>query len=138
ALRVDENDVFLLTAPDFLEPGSTHQIEFEHEGALVTSPGNGVYSVDARSNWYPRSGSAFAEYDLVFRYPKRLTLVTPGDIVADRVEGDVRITERRTAVPIRVAGFNLGDYEKISVTAGGLTVDVFGNRRLDPALRPAS
>jgi hypothetical protein len=136
ALRADENDVFLLTAPDFLTPGSVHQVEFEHEGALITSPGNGVYSVGARSNWYPRSGSAFAEYDLVFRYPKRLTLVTPGDIVADRLEGDWRVTERRTGVPIRVAGFNLGDYEKISATVAGLTVDVFGNRRLDPALQP--
>ncbi len=136
ALRADENDVFLVTAPDFLAPGSVHQVEFEHEGALITSPGNGVYSVDARSNWYPRSGLAFADYDLVFRYPKRLTLVTPGDIVADRIEGDWRVTERRTPTPIRLAGFNLGDYEKISATAAGLSVDVYGNRRLDPALQP--
>ena len=136
ALRADENDVFLLTAPDFLAPGSVHQVEFEHGGAVITSPGNGVYSVDARSNWYPRSGAAFADYDLLFRYPKRLTLVTPGDIVMDIIDGDNRVTERRTPVPIRVAGFNLGDYEKSSATAGGLTVDVFGNRGLDPALQP--
>jgi hypothetical protein len=136
ALRVDENDVFLLTAPDLLAPGSVHQIEFEHEGALITNSGNGVYSVGARSNWYPRAGSTFAVYDLVFHYPKRLTLVTPGDIVSDRLEGDERITERRTSVPIRVAGFNLGNYQKLSATAAGLTVDVFGNRSLDPALVP--
>ena len=106
------------------------------KGALITSPGNGVYSVGARSNWYPRSGLTFADYDLVFRYPRRLTLVTPGDIVSDTIDGDLRITERRTPAPIRVAGFNLGDYQKISATAGGLTVDVFGNRNLDPALQP--
>jgi hypothetical protein len=136
ALRADENDVFLLTTPDFLTPGSVHQVEFEHQGALITSSGNGVYSVGARSNWYPRTGSVFADYDLKFRYPRRLTLVTPGDIVADTIDGDWRITQRRTPVPIRVAGFNLGDYEKSSATAAGLTVDVFGNRRLDPALQP--
>src|SRR4029077_13400493 len=136
ALRADENDVFLLAAPDFLAAGSVHQVEFEHEGALITSPGNGVYSVGARSNWYPRSGAAFADYDLVFRYPKRLPLVTPGDIVSDRTEGEVRVTERRTPAPIRVAGFNLGNYEKISATTAGLTVDVFGNRGLDTALQP--
>jgi hypothetical protein len=113
-----------------------HQVEFEHEGALITNYGNGVYSVGGRSNWYPRSGSTFATYELVFRYPKRLTLVTPGDIVADRLDGDWRVTERRTPVPIRVAGFNLGDYEKRSATVAGLTVDVFGNRGLDPALQP--
>jgi hypothetical protein len=136
ALRTDENDVFLLGTPDSLAPGSVHQVEFEHEGALITSAGNGVYSVGARSSWYPRGGSAFADYDLVFRYPRRLTLVTPGDIVSDTTDGDWRITERRTPVPIRVAGFNLGNYEKVSVTAAGLTVDVFGNRSLDPALQP--
>ena len=53
------------------------------------------------------------------------------------MEGDWRVTERRTAVPIRVAGFNLGEYEKSSVTVAGLTVDVFANRNLDPALEPA-
>jgi hypothetical protein len=136
ALRADENDVFLVATPDFLAPGSTHRIEIEHEGALITSPGNGVYSVGGRSSWYPRSGSAFADYDLVFRYPRRLTLVTPGDIVGDTIDGDWRNTERRTSVPIRVAGFNLGNYEKSSLSAGGLTVDVYGNRNLDPALRP--
>jgi len=137
ALRADENDSFLVAAPDLLAPGSVHQVEFQHEGALITSSGNGVYSVGARSSWYPRSGSAFADYDLVFRYPRRLTLVTPGDIVSDTTDGDWRITERRTPAPIRVAGFNLGNYEKSSVTAAGLTVDVYGNRSLDPALQPA-
>jgi hypothetical protein len=136
ALRADENDVFLLTAPEALAAGSVHQVEFQHEGALITSPGNGVYSVGARSNWYPRSGSAFADYDLLFRYPRRLTLVTSGDIVMDTIDGDWRNTERRTPAPIRVAGFNLGNYQKSSITAGGLTVDVFGNRSLDPALQP--
>lgn len=136
ALRADENDVFLLTTPDFLAAGSVHQVEFEHEGVLITSPGNGVYSVDARANWYPRRGSAFSDYDLKFRYPRRLTLVTPGDIVEDLIDGEWRVTERRTSVPIRVAGFNLGDYEKSSSTVAGLTVDVYGNRRLDPALQP--
>ncbi|HEY2843819.1 MAG TPA: M1 family aminopeptidase, partial [Bryobacteraceae bacterium] len=136
ALRADENEVFLVTSPDFLEPGSVHQLEFQHEGDLITSPGNGVYSVGARSNWYPRSGFAFADYELEFRYPKRLTLVTAGDIVADRADGDWRVTERRTPAPIRIAGFNLGDYQKSSIAAGGLTVDVFGNRGLDPALQP--
>ncbi|HSP66602.1 MAG TPA: M1 family aminopeptidase [Bryobacteraceae bacterium] len=136
ALRADENEVFLVTSPELLAPASTHQMEFEHEGDLITSPGNGVYSVGARSNWYPRSGAAFADYELLFRYPQRLTLVTPGDIVADRTEGDWRITERRTPTAIRVAGFNLGAYEKSSITAAGLTVDVFGNRGLDPALQP--
>jgi hypothetical protein len=94
-----------------------------------------VYFVGARSNWYPRSGVEFAVYDLTFRYPKRLTLVTPGDIVEDRVDGDSRVT-RRVTVPIRLAGFNLGDYEKIDGGLPGFRVQVYGNRRLENALQP--
>src|SRR5262249_31613827 len=92
----------------------------------------------ARSNWYPQSGSNFALYDTTFRYPKRLTLVTPGDTVEDRTEGELRITRHRTPSPIRIAAFNLGEYEKNTVSASGLTVEVYGNRNLDPALRPAT
>ena len=93
ALRADENEVFLVTSPELLA-AEHHQTEFEHDGDIITSPGNGGICGPTRSNWYPHSGSAFANYELAFNYPKRLTLVTTGDIVSDRVEGDARITER--------------------------------------------
>lgn len=136
ALRADENDLFLVIAPAALSPGSVHELEVEHEGDVIVDRGNGVYSVGARSNWYPRIALEFAEYDLEFRYPKELTLVTAGEILDDRSEGDIRITRRRTPGPIRVAGFNLGNYARISHVADGMTVDVYGNRGLDPALAP--
>ncbi len=136
ALRADENDLFLVVAPEILAPGSTHVLEMDHEGAVIVDRGANVYSVGARSNWYPRLNLEFSVYDLEFRYPKDLTLVTAGDIVEDRMEGDVRITRRRTPGPIRVAGFNLGNYARMSRTTDGMTVDVFGNRGLDPALAP--
>jgi hypothetical protein len=135
ALRPGENDVFLIAAPDALPAGSTHEIEFQHEGRVITSPGRGVYYVGARANWYPSPGDAFAEFDLTFSYPRHLTLVTAGDVVEDRTEGEWRTTRRRTP-RIRMAGFNLGDYEKLSVESARFTVDVFGNRNLEPALRP--
>ena len=136
ALRRSDNDVFLVVAPEALAAESEHEFEFEHEGSVIATAGQGVYYVAARHNWYPRSGAGFATYDLTFRYPKRLTLVTAGDVVEDRVEGDLRITERRTPVPIRIAGFNLGEYEKVSGSAPGFTVEVYGNRHLETALQP--
>ncbi len=136
ALRADENDLFLVVAPATLEPGSTHELVLEHSGDVIVDQGSGVYSVGARSNWYPRLALEFAQYDLAFRYPKGLTLVTAGEIVEDRIEGDVHIIRRRTPTPVRVAGFNLGNYARISHEAGGITVDVYGNRGLDPALAP--
>ena len=69
------------------------------------------------------------------QYPRKLTLVTPGDPVDDRTEGETRTTRRRTSVPIRFAGFNLGDYERAVASIPGFNVEVYGNRRLEPALQ---
>jgi hypothetical protein len=136
ALRGNDNDVFLVVAPDVLAANSEHEFEFEHDGAVISSAGNGVYYVGARATWYPRAGEDFAIYDLMFRYPNRLTLVTAGDIVEDNSDGDWRTTRWRTPAPIRLAGFNLGDYEKVSGDAPGYTVEVYGNRHLEAALTP--
>jgi hypothetical protein len=135
ALRPDQNDVFMVVAPELLAPGSVHEIEFEHQGAVIEDRGAGVYALAARANWYPRARMEFAEYELEFRFPKELTLVTPGEVVDDRIENEWRITRRLTP-PIRVAGFNLGNYALASKVTDGLTVHVYGNRGLDPALAP--
>jgi hypothetical protein len=136
AIRAGDNAEFLVVAPQVLAPSSTHQIEFEENGMVITPAGNGVYFVGARANWYPQSGPSMAVYDLTFRYPKNLTLVSPGEVTENRVEGDWRITHRVTSAPIRLAGFNLGDYEKIDASAPGFHVEVYGNRTLETALQP--
>ncbi len=136
ALNGYENDTFLMVPAEPLDARSEHEFEFEHDGAVIASAGTGVFYVGARSTWYPRSGDAFATYDLTFRYPKRLTLVTAGDVEEDRIDGDWRITRRRTPVPIRQAGFNLGEYEKVMGTAPGYTIEVYGNRHFASALQP--
>ena len=129
ALHGSEDDALLVVTPDALSPASEHKFSFEHEGDVITSAGNGVYFVGARSTWYPRSAPEFSTYDLTFHYPKKLTLVTAGDLVDDRTDGDTRITRRSTAAPIRFAGFNLGNYERITGSAPGFNVEVYGNRR---------
>ena len=137
--RIADNDLeepFLVLAPEPLVAGSEHEFEFEHEGKVIVSQGDGVYFVNARGSWYPHVGWGFATYDLTFRYPRRLTLVASGDPVDDRTEGDVRITHRRTVVPAGAAGFNLGDYEKVAGMAAGISFEVYGNRHLMEALTP--
>jgi hypothetical protein len=137
SLRVNllrgENELFLVVLAKPLEPGD-HIIEFHHEGNVVTSAGNGVYYVASRSSWYPSREAAFARYDLSFRYPKTLQLVSTGEIVDDTTEGDVRITRRTTPNPVRFAGFNVGDYEKVEVSRAGFQVAVYANRRAEAAL----
>ncbi|HUS05391.1 MAG TPA: M1 family aminopeptidase [Bryobacteraceae bacterium] len=134
-LRSTENDLFLVIPSKTLSSG-VHELEFRHEGDVISPAGNGVYFVAARANWYPNHGSDFANYSLTFRYPKRLDLVATGDVVSDRTEGEVRITRRVTSSPVRFAGFNLGQYEKASQTRPGYTIQVVGNKKLEAALVP--
>jgi hypothetical protein len=136
ALRNSDDNPLLVVTPEALSAASVHEFAFEHEGDVIASAGNGVYFVGSRSTWYPRSAPEFSTYDLTFRYPKKLTLVTAGDLIDDRMDGETRVTRRSTAVPIRFAGFNLGIYERITGSAPGFNVEIYGNRGLEVALQP--
>ncbi len=135
ALRATDDDSFLVVAAEDLKPGSEHEIEVEHEGAVITSAGNRVYYVASRGSWYPRRGVEYSAYDVTFRFPRGLSLVVPGIVMEDRVEGDVRVMRRKVDTPIRFAGFNLGEYNQATATRGGLTVDVYSNRQVELALQ---
>ena len=62
--------------------------------------------------------------------------MSAGDTVDDRIEGDMRVVRRRTSAPVRIAAFNLGEYEHAKVERGGYVVDVYANRKLEAALQP--
>jgi len=137
-IRGGSNDPFLVAPARELSPGRAYEIEFRHEGAVISDAGNGVYYVGARGSWYPSRNLQFTRFDLTFRYPKNLGLVATGQVVDDVTEGDWRVTRRRADGRVRMAGFNLGDYEQRSVTRGGYTVEVYANRRVERALEPKS
>ena len=137
AFRASENTVFLAVPAEPLDPAVPHEAEFRHHGNVIRSNASKVFFVSSRSNWYPNEGGAFATYELTFRHPKSLDLVTNGEFVSTVVEGDQRITRRKSSVPIRYAGFNLGEYRCVPRTRpDGFRLDVCGNRHLDPALQP--
>jgi len=130
------NEAFLVITPEPLQPGAPHDIEFHEDGDVIVPAGNNVYFVSSRGNWYPRTGIGFTGYDLTFRYPKNLTLVATGEVIEDQVDGNVRRTHRRVTSPVRLAGFNLGDYERTRIARDGYVVEVYGNRKLEPVLQP--
>ncbi len=135
-IRGSDNDLFLVIPARDLPVGRAARIEFLHEGKVVARAGNGVYYVGSRGTWYPQRGLQFVKYDLTFRYPKDLNLVATGEVAEDRTEGEWRITRRRTNLPIRMAGFNLGSYEQVSLERGGYRVEVCANRKVESALQP--
>jgi len=133
-LRNVGNEMFVVVPPAPLQPGREYELEFRHEGKVIFDAGNHVYYVGARANWFPNVGLQFAKYDLTFRYPKDLDLVTAGELVEEHEEGDLRVTRRRTSAPIRIAGFNLGQYERVRLKRNGYTLEVCANRAIEPAL----
>ena len=130
------NNLFVVVPPEPLAAGREYEFVFRHSGKVIHPAGERVYFVSARGNWYPTHEVEFSQYDLTFRVPRDLDLVTVGDVVEDRIEGEWRITRRRTPAPVRIAAFNLGNYEHARVERGGFRVDVCANRTLERALMP--
>lgn len=137
-IRGSENEEFLLVLPADLDQAKPHEIEIHHEGAVIGKAGQHVFYVTARGIWYPRLGSGFAHFDMTFRYPRNLVLVTTGDPVSDRTEGDSRVSEFRSLSPLRFAGFNLGEYDCMSRDRDGYKINVCANREIEAALKQSA
>ena len=129
------NNVFLVIPAEPLAPGREYEFEFHHQGKVILDAGDGVYYVAARGVWYPMHGLQFSAFDLTFHYPRNFDLVAPGDVVEERMEGDSRVTRRRTNATIRMAAFNLGNFAHAHAERGAYTVDVCANRKLEGALQ---
>jgi aminopeptidase N len=122
-------------AVQFREPlprGAAVKLTLTYEGRDVLQGSQGRYAVGARDSWYPNVGimDDFATYAMTFRFPARNDLIAVGEQVSERSEGGQKIAVWRSQLPIRVAGFNYGDFQKISRTddQSGVTVDVYTNR----------
>lgn len=131
-----DNGQFLLIPATELDSTRPHELEIHHEGQVILKAGGGVYYVASRGNWYPRHGPEFSTYDLTFHYPKNLTLVATGALADDKIDGNVRTTRRVSGTRVRFAGFNLGDFQTVSIDENGEKIDVYANRHLESALQP--
>ena len=89
--RSEQNDTFLVIPAQPLEAGRPYEIDFEEEGDVIREAGNGVYFMAARTNWYPQRGLQFARHEATFRYPAALTLVSAGDLLESKIEGEERV-----------------------------------------------
>ena len=120
-------------AVQFREPlaRGTVRLTLTYDGGEVVQGREGQYTVGARESWYPNLGTFtdLATYAMTFRYSGRNELVAVGEQMSDRTEGGQRIALWQTKTPIRVAGFNYGDFQKTSRTdaESGMSVDVYTN-----------
>lgn len=98
--------------------GKEQSIHVEYAGdQVLQEAGPGSYYVGARTSWYPNL-NGFGEralYDLTFKVPKRYKVISVGTLQQESVEGDLAVTHWVTPIPVAVAGFNYGEYEKLDL-----------------------
>ncbi|HLK04409.1 MAG TPA: M1 family aminopeptidase [Candidatus Acidoferrum sp.] len=131
------NDVAFVVLPSAPKPGEEFRLVFRYSGRVIRDSGNGVFFVSARDSWYPHLGDAsdFSQYEMTFRWPRRLKLVATGTTLDEKEDGDSRVGHWKTESPAAVAGFNLGEYAVASVTSQRYSIDVYANRQLEMALQ---
>lgn len=131
------NELLIVIPPHPLDPGSEHEVEIVHEGKVVQNAGNGIYTVRARGTWYPGRGAQFAAYDVTYRYPDNLDLVSAGKVTEDHTANGIRTTHRVPEGKLRLLGFNLGRYTQRESQKNGITLKVSANRNFEASLRPS-
>jgi hypothetical protein len=126
---------FLVVADSPLVPNQMHELEVRYEGSIVRRTGNGGYFVDERNTWYPFIDPMLTTFDLRFRFPENLSLVSTGEPVDEHRADGMRTIHRRTPIKESMAGFNLGEYNVASNDRVGYHVEIFSdkNREASPA-----
>lgn len=134
--RTRGDDTLCIFLPRAPQSGDTFWLRFHYRGNVIENYGNSVLYIGNRESWYPHFGdtSAFARYDLTFRWPKQLRLVATGDKSGESEEGDFRVAHWKSGLPVPQAGFNLGEYAVASLTSNTHTVDVYANKQLEQAI----
>lgn len=124
------------------QEGRNSTLSFHYAGKrVVVQAGPGNYFAES-FGWYPSrmpSGgdefAARADYDLHFRSPKKYELVATGNKVSDTTDGNDRMSEFKSAIPLAVAGFAFGDYKLSTEKVGNVEVQVFANKNGDNNLQ---
>jgi len=115
-----------------LEETAILSLTYAGRGVLIDAGGDNYY-VGARTSWYPNLGAftAPALFDLTYRVPNKNEVVSVGRLLSKTQEGKQRVFRFHTDLPVRVAGFNYGDFDTLERkdTETGITLRVHTNRK---------
>ncbi|HEX4603640.1 MAG TPA: M1 family aminopeptidase, partial [Candidatus Angelobacter sp.] len=113
-----EDGSFYVILPQAPEMGKQYSITVQYEGdKVLDSAGDGSYYVRARTSWYPNL-NGFGEhalYDLTYKVPHKYKVISVGKLKDESTEKDYAVTHWVTPVPVAVAGFNIGNYQKLEL-----------------------
>jgi hypothetical protein len=120
-----------------LAAGTPLSLDFRYGGKrAIRKAGSGNYFCES-SGWYPDRPNSFstrANFDLTFHSPKNAVLVPTGEKTSETVDGNTRITNWKSEIPLAVAGFAYGDYKVTNDKAGEVSVDIYANRTPDDVM----
>ena len=127
------NDSAVVFLPEQSRAGTVYELHFTYRGGVIGDAGNGVFFVGARGSWYPHPVGMdhFAVFDLAYRWPRRLVLVSTGEQIEQHDEGEWRVGHWHSATPVALAGFNLGEYATSMAEAEKPRIDLYANRQLE-------
>ena len=114
-----------------LSNGDTSSLTFfSHSKEIISKSPTGDFFIGDQVNWYPIIEYLYPSlFDVSFRCPKQLTLVSVGDKVADSVSGDTRYTRWVTNQPELFTSFNYGLFDTLTLRESGIpTVEIYRGR----------
>jgi hypothetical protein len=128
----DEDADLEVLFPEAVAPGRRLLLRLRYAGKdVLKDAGEGNFVVQARQSWYANLGSFtdLATYALTYRVPKANQVISVGEKVEERLDGEARLSRFEAKEPIRVAGFNYGVFkERTRKDAdGGMEVVVYTN-----------
>jgi hypothetical protein len=113
-----EDGSFYAILPQAPPLGQEQSITVEYAGdKVLEEAGEGSFYVGARTSWYPNL-NGFGEhalYDLTFKVPRKYKVISVGKVQSESVEQDLAVSHWITPIPVAVAGFNYGDYQKLDI-----------------------
>ncbi|MGA8152282.1 MAG: carboxypeptidase regulatory-like domain-containing protein [Terriglobales bacterium] len=136
-----EDGSFYVILPAAPPLGKEESITVEYAGdKVLEEAGEGSFYVGARTAWYPNL-NGFGEralYDLTFKVPRKYKVISVGELQAESVEQDLAVSRWVTPVPVAVAGFNYGSYQRIDLPdeKNGYKISGYYLTDLPDVLRP--
>lgn len=113
-----EDGSFYTVLPQAPPLGKELSINVEYAGdKVLEQAGEGSFYVSARTSWYPNL-NGFGEhalYDLTFKVPKKYKVISVGALKDESIDQDLAVSHWITPIPVAVAGFNYGEYQKLDM-----------------------
>jgi len=113
-----EDGSFYVILPQAPPLGKEQSINVEYAGdKVLEEAGEGSFYVSARSSWYPNLNGfgERARYDLTFKVPRKYKVISVGKLQGESTEQDLAVSHWITPIPVAVAGFNYGEYQRLDV-----------------------